>query len=90
MSISIPHEIEQHIIGLTIGGVIEREVRLIRNILVEYPSDQKYFMTRAGIHLCSQARVIEPIYHFRLNDSDPLLPVFNEYVRQLSPLLARN
>lgn len=81
---NIPREIEDYIIDMTIGGQIEKEVDLIQHRISSLPRT-RYHLTRAGIEMAGRD---EPVWHFKMSDTDPLLPIFNEYVRQLSPLLA--
>ncbi len=98
--INIPTDIVNYISDMTIAGMVEQEVRAIRRHLM-FLRPSRYYMTRAGIHQVRNQFVTsaelpptgfverdQPIWYFRMTDRDPLLPIFNEYVRQLSPVLA--
>lgn len=86
----IPLEIENMVINLTIGGHIEQEVRDIETHLSSLPETRYYLRTTGIFKLCppNEVREEEPVWTFTLRDTDHLLPIFNEYVRQLSPVLA--
>ena len=93
---STPTDLVNLIVNMTLGGMVEQEVKLIRDRLSLRSS--KYYLTRAGVHLLTSERTRldgyfmadEPVWRFRMSDTDPLLPIFNEYVRQLSPYLVGN
>lgn len=80
----IPLEIENMIIDFTINPHVEQEVRDIKTHLSSLPK-ARYYLRTTGIF---EQNDEEPVWKFRLRDNkDHLLPIFNEYVRQLSPVL---